>query len=308
MKLAQAAALFAGCSLASAATGSLRSRGDTSLSRRWDYDVCLNDCTLRDVPIPDKDNFQLPLENNWSEQCPPTFIGAWDAPTAVSKVCLEFSGPFVVFNFAPFPGHVTKTARVTWKLAGNVLDTIHWSLPPPTATVECEAAPSGGSFVCKVPFAEILQKPSSTSTKDLLAGMCPNGDREGLGFYLAFSGTVSAAGSDEEIPFKQQYPCKPGARTTDRKCTQWDTTYDYFSISYRCSKCRVDACTPTTCASGTACSGQCRDLTSDNNNCGACGNAVCTFDISFFLFSFLFLFPFLLLWSFISNPSGFQIP
>jgi hypothetical protein len=90
---------------------------------------------------------------------------------------------------------------------------------PPTATVECEAAPSGGSFVCKVPFAEILQKPSSTSTKDLLAGICPNGDREGLGFYLAFSGTVSAAGSDEEIPFKQQYPCKPGARTTDRKCT-----------------------------------------------------------------------------------------
>lgn len=258
MKLTQAAALFAGCGLASAAT----TRRDTSLFRRWDYDVCLNDCTLRDVPIPDKDNFQLPLENNWSEQCPPTFIGAWDAPTAVSRVCLEFSGPFVVFNFAPFPGHVTKTAKVSWKLMGNMLDSTRWDSPPPTATVDCQPAPTGDHFVCKVPFVDILHKPVSTSTKDLLAGMCPNGDREGLGFYLAFSGTVSAPGSNQDIPFKQQYPCKPGARTTDRKCTKWDTNYDYFSISYRCSKCRVDPCP------------SCTNTSSDSNNCGACGNVV----------------------------------
>jgi len=254
MKLTQAAAIFAGCGLASAATGSFTSRRDTSLFRRWDYDVCLNDCTLRDVPIPDKDNFQLPLENNWSEQCPPTFIGDWDAPTAVSKVCLEFSGAFVVFNFAAFPGYVTKTAKVTWKLMGNMLDSSNWSSPPPTATVDCEPAPIGDGFVCKVPFAEILQKPTSTSIKDLLTGMCPNGDREGLGLYLAFSGTVLAPGSAVEIPFKQQYPCKAGARDTNRQCTEWNTDYDYFSISYRCTKCNVAACPPptTSCGFGTA--------------------------------------------------------
>lgn len=41
----------------------LSPRGSPIL-KRWDYYVCSNDCSLAGFALPDKDNFQLPLENN----------------------------------------------------------------------------------------------------------------------------------------------------------------------------------------------------------------------------------------------------
>ncbi|KAK3387777.1 hypothetical protein B0H63DRAFT_509500 [Podospora didyma] len=233
------AALLASASLASAGR-SFSSRRSLGLFKRWDYDVCLNDCTLAGVPIPDKDNLQLPLENNWSEQCPPIYIGPYDAPLATSRVCLDFVGPYVYFNVSAFPGYSTKSATVTWKLKGNAIQPSGWSSPPPTTAITCSPAAVGDDYICKLPFSDILGVSPTTSITNLLAGMCPNGDREGLVFYFEFSGTVQSTGGPLET-FNQQYPC---TTRQDRTCTAWDTSYPYFELSYRCSKCNVSPCPP----------------------------------------------------------------
>ncbi|KAG7287657.1 hypothetical protein NEMBOFW57_007170 [Staphylotrichum longicolle] len=79
-----------------------------------------------------------------------------------------------------------------------------------------------------------------------------SGDKEGLGLYLAFSGTVLTPGFADEISFKQHYPCKTGARDTNRQCTEWNTDYDYFSTSYCGTKCNVATCPLPTSSRGFA--------------------------------------------------------
>ncbi|KAH6847206.1 hypothetical protein B0I37DRAFT_397483 [Chaetomium sp. MPI-CAGE-AT-0009] len=148
---------------------------------RTGYDVCENDCKLHGVAYPDKHTFQLSLENNFSEQCPPIYIGDANAPTASSRVCLDFVGPNIQFNFEPFPGYSYKNGAVAWQLMGS-------SPSAPTNNLVCGPSASGGGLLCTLPFADILGTSATTPIKDLLSGMCPNGDREALGFYLRFSG------------------------------------------------------------------------------------------------------------------------
>jgi hypothetical protein len=245
MKSSRVAAFLAGCGLASAYPG-------VSLWKRWDYDMC--DCTMSGVPLPDEANFQLPLENLYQEQCPPIYLGEASSPQATSKVCLDFVGTNLQFTFSPFPGYTTESASVTWKLKGNHGNPATWTSPPPDLTLDCVQAPGGGDFVCKLPFNEILSKPGTTSAKDLMSGMCPNGDREGLVFYFQFSGTVAEITDPAAIaPFQGRPPCT--TRSTDRQCTAWDDTYDYIEVSYRCSKCEHAVCPPppvVSCKFGTA--------------------------------------------------------
>ncbi|KAK3314575.1 hypothetical protein B0H66DRAFT_520634 [Apodospora peruviana] len=222
------------------------------LLKRSFYDVCENDCSLAGIPMPDHNNFGLPLEGGRSEQCPPIIIGDYNVPTASSRVCLDFVGPYLVFNVEAFSGYTTKSATVTWKLLGNMLTGPVSSAPPPfTASITCSPAASGTSFVCKLPFTDILNKPSSTSITDLLSGMCPNGDREGLGFYLAFSGEVDSSTGVVET-FQQQHPCT--SSRTNNICTSWSDLAEYIEVAYRCTNCRVTPAPPTlkTCSFGTA--------------------------------------------------------
>jgi hypothetical protein len=225
MQLARVAAFLAGCGLA-AATG---------------YDVCLNDCSLAGIPMPDQNTFGLPLENFWSEQCPPTVAGPYNAPLATSRTCLTFSGTALHFTFAAFPGYNIKSAVVTWKVKGNIADSGSWSSPPPTTNILCSPS-TGGSYVCDLAFSDILQVAPTTSIPALMAGMCPNGDREALGFYFQLSGLVEPVGGGPAIPFTQQYPC--ASRASDRSCTSWDTRYPYIEVAYRCTNCNnADVCT-----------------------------------------------------------------
>lgn len=239
-------ALLAGAGLASAAVPNVRPilGRTTSLLKRWEYDVCSNDCHLRDVPMPDKNTFGLPLEGYWSEQCPPLVVGAYDAPLSTSRACLDFQGTNLYFNFSSFPGYTLKSAVVTWKVKGVVGEPSTWTSPPPTTNILCDAPSTpGGQYVCKLPFSTILGVPSSTSLLDLFAGMCPKTDREALIFYLQLSGLVAPVdGNGPDVPFVQQYPCT--SRTPDRQCTAWDTNYPYIEVAYRCSKCEVAACPP----------------------------------------------------------------
>ncbi|KAK4167212.1 hypothetical protein QBC43DRAFT_286138 [Cladorrhinum sp. PSN259] len=253
MKLHQGVALLVCSQLAWAADiNSTFSTGEKGpIQKRLDYNVCHSDCSLHGVAFPDINTLQLPLEDFFSERCPQTYIGRYHKPTATSNVCLDFSGQFLTFTFAPFSGYTTKLAKVHWKLAGNLLYPNLYSSPPPDHTIECEPE-HNGDFVCKVSFVDILGISGSADLKHLLHGMCPNGDREGLNLYLAFSGTVVVpAYPHKEIHFQQEYPCQPGARDRFRQCTSFNHHYNYIQVSYRCSKCDVTPC-PSSSEFGTA--------------------------------------------------------
>ncbi|KAK4152397.1 hypothetical protein C8A00DRAFT_34925 [Chaetomidium leptoderma] len=248
-----ASLVLAGAGLALAAPG----RFASSILKRTGYEACDNDCKLAGAAFPDKHTLQLMLENNWSEQCPPIYIGDADAPTATSRVCLDFVGPNVHFSFSSFPGYTYKSGAVSWKLMGNLINPGSWSAPPPDNTVTCGPNPSGDGLLCALPFSDILGTSAITSIKDLLSGMCPNGDREGLGLYLEFSGQVESTADSSVTSFKNQSPCT--SRDASGQCTARDTATPYIEMAYRCSTCNVAACPPdepeppvtTTCGFGT---------------------------------------------------------
>ncbi|KAK4200247.1 hypothetical protein QBC40DRAFT_327131 [Triangularia verruculosa] len=223
--------------------GTIFSKDIDTLLKRTEYDVCQSNCSLHGIPFPDKNTLQLPLEKYYSERCPEIFIGKYDYPKETSTVCLDFTGRYLTFTFNPFPGYKTKSATVTWGLKGNPLYTVGYKPPPPSNAIQCTPE-QDGTFLCKIPFNEIVHASNSADIKHLLEGMCPNGDREGLILYLQFSGTVVVPGSHKPIHFQQQYPCKPGGRDHHRKCTSYDCDYDYLEITYRCSKCQVAPCKP----------------------------------------------------------------
>ncbi|KAK0667302.1 hypothetical protein QBC41DRAFT_228756 [Cercophora samala] len=216
---------------------------EVELLKRTEYDVCQANCSLHGVPFPDKNTLQLPLEKYYSERCPEIFIGKYDHPKEKSTVCLDFTGRYLTFTFNPFPGYTTKSAKVTWGIKGNPLYPAGYKPPPPTNTVQCTPE-NDGTFLCKIPFNEIVHASSHADIKHLLEGMCPNGDREGFILYLQFSGSVVVPGSHKLIHFQQQFPCKPGGRDKHNKCTSYDCDYDYFEITYRCSRCQVAPCKP----------------------------------------------------------------
>ncbi|KAK4462963.1 hypothetical protein QBC42DRAFT_174774 [Cladorrhinum samala] len=256
MKLLQCVALLACSPLAHAvatadADHAVHNNLEPPTKQQLEYDLCRSDCSLHGVAFPDKDTLQLPLEDFVPERCPQTYIGRYDKPNATSNVCLDFAGQFLTFTFAPFPGYTTKSAIVHWKLAGNTAYPKSYALPPPDHTAEC--SPEGnGNFVCKIPFNNIVGLDGHAGLTDVLHGMCPNDDREGLTIYLAFSGTVVVpAYPHKEIHFQQQYPCKPGSRDKFRRCTSLNSSQNHLQISYRCSKCTVDPCPPP-CEYGTA--------------------------------------------------------
>ena len=246
MRFSHTAAFIAGSGLATAvAVPDLV--GHTHV-KRWDYDVCLNDCSLAGIPMPDQNTFGLPLENFWSEQCPPMVIGPYNNPLSTSKACFTFAGPALHIDFAPFPGYTIKSAVVTWKVKGNIADPGSWSSPPPVVNKLCTPG-SGGNYVCDFTFNEILQASPTASIPSLMAGMCPNGDREGLGFYIQLSGLAEPVDGGPAVPFVQQYPCT--TRAGDRSCTSWNTDYPYIEVAYRCTNCNVSPCAPSTTSTTT---------------------------------------------------------
>ncbi|KAK3996646.1 hypothetical protein QBC44DRAFT_257385 [Cladorrhinum sp. PSN332] len=232
MKTTRQLLLLAASGLALGVPGSFRS---TSLLKRTDYDVCAADCTLAGLPYPDKNTFSLPLESFYPEQCPPIYVGSDPAsPTATGRVCLDFIGPYVVFNFTSINGFTYNDAKVSWKLTGSGSG---------FSDVTCGPNPNGDGLTCKLPFTTILNVSPTTSTKALWAGICPLGDREALSFDFQFSGDVTSTSSGDVLPLHQQFPC--ASRNSNRQCTAYKTDYDYTQVAYRCSNCYVAPC-PTT--------------------------------------------------------------
>ncbi|KAH7009080.1 uncharacterized protein B0I36DRAFT_356804 [Microdochium trichocladiopsis] len=240
------ARLFGGLGLAGVPLGTTAVRTAVELlSKRSYYDICTEDCSLAGVPLPDKDNFQLPLENNYVQRCPAIALTTPSGSIVTSRVCLDFIGPNLYFNVSSFPGYTTKSATVAWKLKGNSLDPRTWSNPP-MAKIVC--AQDGSGFVCMLPFTTILGVPVTTPIKDVMAGMCPNDDREALDVFLAFSGQTesieSSTGTVITSVFKSMAPCM--ARDARGQCTSYSaTTHDYFEMILRCTKCAAVPCKTT---------------------------------------------------------------
>ena len=235
--VAYTVALLVGCGLAAAAVPPT-----IHLNKRHNDTYCRSYCSLAGVAMPDQDTIQLPLENNYSEQCPPLVAGS-GASQVNSKACITFPGTSMDFALAPFPGYKIQSATVTWKIKGNAINFGAWTLPPPvppTADAICVPNAATGGASCTLPFSTIFYSPWSP-IKDLLGKMCPNGDREGLIFYLEFSGWIKpASGVGAPIRFSQQAPCT--ARNSNRVCTAWSTGCDHIEITYRCTKCNVSPC------------------------------------------------------------------
>ncbi len=233
--VAYTVALLVGCGLAAAAVPPT-----THLNNKRHNDTyCRSHCSLAGVPMPNQDTIQLPLENFWSEQCPPLIVGRYNASQATSKVCLTFPGTSMDFTFAPFTGYKIISAVVTWKLKCNLDTPGNWTNPPPTANLHCTPNPASGGAFCSLPFSTIF--PPTTNDVALLGKMCPSGDREALVFYLEFSGVLQSVHDGSFITFVQQYPC---SSRSNRLCTAWNTSYSYIEATYRCTKCDATPCSP----------------------------------------------------------------
>ena len=234
--VANTVALLVGCGLAAAAVPPTTHL----VSKRHDNTYCRSHCSLAGVPMPDQDTIQLPLENFWSEQCPPIVASPIGAPQVTSKVCLTFLGTSMDFIFAPFAGYKITSAAVTWKLKGNQDTPSSWTPAPPTHPLICTLDAASGGASCCLPFGTIFP-PDTSSDRDLLDKMCPNGDREALTFYLQFSGYIQSVYGGPYIPFVQQYPC---SSRSNRLCTAWNRSYNYIEAAYRCTKCDASPCWP----------------------------------------------------------------
>jgi hypothetical protein len=232
-----ASLVLAGAGLAVAAPR--HSHGSSLFSKRTPYDLCDTDCRLAGLAYPDVHTLQIALENNWSEQCPQVFIGDASNPTATSRVCLDISGTNVLFNFEAFSGYTYNSASVTWSLAGNAISQDGWAAPPPTSSLTC--APNGDGYQCTLPFSSITGL-SSSAIGGLLAGMCPNGDREGLGLWFEFSGAVTSTADSTVSTVANSSPCV--SHDSTGACTARNTDIPYFAMVYRCSMCNIAACPP----------------------------------------------------------------
>ncbi|KAJ9644155.1 hypothetical protein H2199_004023 [Coniosporium tulheliwenetii] len=128
-------------------------------------------------PIPDSANFNLPLENYRQDMCWDFCVGDQAACTTKSRVCYNFEGYNLIFDYQAVPGYTYTDADIWLGLSAPAAG----STPTPQYTSSsghCTVATDGSSVHCIIPYRQI------TSSQDVLGGMCPYGDREGLIFYL----------------------------------------------------------------------------------------------------------------------------
>ncbi|KFY02938.1 hypothetical protein V490_00357 [Pseudogymnoascus sp. VKM F-3557] len=192
------------------------------LSKRWDTTLCTADTS--GVPIPDADNFQLPLENLRQDMCWDLCVGDQATCTTKTKICYDFHGPNLIFTYNAISGYTYTEADIWLGLSAPVSAT-----PTPQYTTSngfCTISGDQTTVSCNIPYDTIVP---GGALLDVLAEMCPNGDREGYVFYLytnaqltGASGAVSATG---------RLSC-----TDYPACTSYYPN-TYWVLTYRCTKC-----------------------------------------------------------------------
>lgn len=193
-----------------------------SLLKRWDTTLCTSDTS--GVPIPDADNFQLPLENLRQDMCWDLCVGDQATCTTKTKICYDFHGPNLIFTYNAVSGYTYTEADIWLGLSAPASTT-----PTPqysTSNGFCTISADQTTVSCNIPYDTIVP---GGALLDVLAEMCPNGDREGYVFYLytnaqltGASGAVSATG---------RLSC-----TDYPACTSYYPN-TYWVLTYRCTKC-----------------------------------------------------------------------
>ncbi|KAJ9633689.1 hypothetical protein H2199_009257 [Coniosporium tulheliwenetii] len=185
-------------------------------------------------PIPDSANFKLPLENNRQDMCWGLCVGDQTACTIKSRVCYDFEGTNLIFDYKAVPGYKYTEANIWLGLSAPTAG----STPTPQFTSSngyCTVATDGSTVHCTIPYSQI------TSSQDVLNGMCPYGAREGLIFYLYTNAQLTdAAGT--VVQGEGRLSC-----TDYPTCSNYHQ-YTYWELSYRCTNCPVVTTTasPTT--------------------------------------------------------------
>ncbi|RYP21721.1 hypothetical protein DL765_002077 [Monosporascus sp. GIB2] len=219
MKVNAAAVALSGATLAMASPSASQ-----ALFRRTDYDVCTNDCTLYGTPAPDKDTFNRGPSAGYRPDR--DYKICIDGTTTCSTARLEFVGLDLVVSFLDFGGGYTyDTAGVFLRKLG--------AAAPTSVDPNYLCTTSGPIATCTIPFSSITGR-DTTDVRTLFGAMCPNGDREALEFYIAFSGTLKD--SSGTVCFHQEKTCSGYTRRA-RAARRNDCIYS--EMAYRCTKCHV---------------------------------------------------------------------
>lgn len=225
-----------GMSLGIAAASPAHRFGSRGLIQpRWTYDMC-NNCSLYNVPAPDKDTFNEGPIGKW--RADRTYDLCLDGPSACttkSTVTLDFIGLNLYLNFSKCPTGYEYVGAGVFLAPMGVGFGPSYNPAPTDVTPQhtCTVNPDG-TATCSVPFST-LTGVSSNDPSVLFAAMCPLGSIEALDFYIAFSGQAKTP-SGAIVPFTQAYPC---TNYVSGRCTAYCTTCAYAQMSYRCTKCYV---------------------------------------------------------------------
>ncbi|KAL8372205.1 hypothetical protein RB595_001818 [Gaeumannomyces hyphopodioides] len=207
-----------------------------TLQARWTYDVC-NNCSLYNVPAPDKDTFNNGPIGNWrADRTYDLCLGGPAACSVKSTVTLDFVGLSLYLNFSKWPtGYEYQEAKVFLAPMGSGYGPSFSPAPTDlTPQYTCAVSPDRTAATCSVPFSTLTGVGSSDPSV-LFAAMCPLGSIEALDFYVAYSGLVKTP-SGETMPFSQAYPC---TNYVSGQCTAYCTSCNYAEMSYRCTNCYV---------------------------------------------------------------------
>ncbi|KAL5344676.1 hypothetical protein ACLOAV_010368 [Pseudogymnoascus australis] len=125
-----------------------------SLAPRWNTSTCTAETS--NVPIPDSNTFQLPLENMRQDKCWDLCVGDDPACKLRTQVCYDFVGSNLVFNFEPVKGH-TYTSGGIWLSLTSAKSSPDTTPQYTTANGACGIAVSTeySNIHCSIPYASI---------------------------------------------------------------------------------------------------------------------------------------------------------
>ncbi|KFY88679.1 hypothetical protein V498_06694 [Pseudogymnoascus sp. VKM F-4517 (FW-2822)] len=205
-----------------------------SLAPRWDTSLCTAETS--NVPIPDSNTFQLPLENMRQDKCWDLCVGDDPACKLRTQVCYDFVGSNLVFDFEPVKGH-TYTSGGIWLGLTPAESSPDTTPQYTTANGACsiDVSTKHSNIHCSIPYASIA---GGATLLEQLSNMCPHGDGPGLVLHLLTTATLTVKGKEVTAtgcPSCTDYP----------KCSSFHPNAAWV-LTYRCTKCPPTTTTTTT--------------------------------------------------------------
>ena len=189
------------------------------LAARWDTSLC---AANPGVAIPDSDTFTLPLEGSRQDLCWGLCVGEQSSCTTMGQICYNFQGANLIFTYEAVPGY-TYTEADIW--LGLTSPTGTPTSQYTTSNGYCTISSDSTTVGCQIPYSSI------TSNSNVLAGMCPNGDSQGLTFYLYTNAQLNNVNGTGSVPAEGRLAC------ADYPTCSSYLSYTYWELAYRCTDC-----------------------------------------------------------------------